>query len=500
MSKRVYTISSIIFLVIVFFFYKSNSNENNNFVYIEAEKYSLYKDTFLVSGKLTASKDTLLSFQSTGEVENIFFENGDRNIKKGTILVSLNTDALEIELREQKAELIYQQNILEDIIAGESKETKETSQAESMTLQNNIKTKEEEALATLGSIINATQNDISTTIDVFFTNPEKNPRLNIKLFADVITTIETGRKQINVYLKDLKDFSNDKNNTQDKIKYINKVLIYIEKIDEYIGLVIMNLDNTLYREEIASLRGVRANIRLNIESITRISGEIKTALYIYNESLNRLNKILVGASKESINAYKARVAVQEARKLQVELKIKENKLRAPFDGRIGNINAQVGQTIKAGDIILRFVSEGKLEVKADISEINIVSVHIGDVVIIRSDIFQKELNGRVKNISFTENYIGNTPVYEATIEVLSQDQFLRPGITVSVEFIKDIYIDSIVVPNSALIMDGKNTSLLVKSPKGYITRNVTTGILLPGGRIQILKGIEEGEVVKINRK
>jgi RND family efflux transporter MFP subunit len=99
-----------------------------------------------VNGRLEAEEDAFISPEMNGQIEGIFVKEGDE-VKKGQLLVSLNTSLIESNIREVKTGLelaeklyekqkgLWEQNIGSELQYLEAKNAKEQAEARLATLE-----------------------------------------------------------------------------------------------------------------------------------------------------------------------------------------------------------------------------------------------------------------------------------------------------------------------------------------------------------------------------
>ena len=124
--------------------------------------------------------------------------------------------------------------------------------------------------------------------------------------------------------------------------------------------------------------------------------EVDIATYLYKQSLLRqdelINQAMVG---------KAKVKDCESELGRSDLNLEYTVVRAPYDGRIGKIDIQIGQLMQEGQVLTFITNEaaGKWIV-ANVKETQLASYTVGkDVTITIDAIPDRTFKGRVESIS-----------------------------------------------------------------------------------------------------
>ncbi|MXV44882.1 HlyD family efflux transporter periplasmic adaptor subunit [Saccharibacter sp. 17.LH.SD] len=113
----------------------------------------------------------------------------------------------------------------------------------------------------------------------------------------------------------------------------------------------------------------------------------------------------VEAAKAQLSVLKARdesarrqVAVDQARVHQAELNLSYTKIRAPFDGMVGERSVQAGNYVPAGAALMALVPMDQLWVESNYREIALRHMHPGQRATIHIDAYNIDLAGVVDSV------------------------------------------------------------------------------------------------------
>jgi multidrug efflux system membrane fusion protein len=133
------------------------------------------------------------------------------------------------------------------------------------------------------------------------------------------------------------------------------------------------------------------------------------------------------------NSYVSEAQLQEAVALletartevtRAELDLEHMIVRAPFDGALQERVVEVGDFVKSGDPIARFVDNRKLIVSADLSEFDARHVRVGDVAAARLATGE-EVRGTIRYVAPVADEATRT--FTVELEVDNEDGRLRAG-------------------------------------------------------------------------
>lgn len=100
------------------------------------------------------------------------------------------------------------------------------------------------------------------------------------------------------------------------------------------------------------------------------------------------------------NEIKAKYDSAVARATQAEINLEHSQIKAPADGVIAKVSAEVGQLANPGSILIGFVSSDSRWVIANFKETDISDINVGKMVDVKVDALGgKKLLGEVESIS-----------------------------------------------------------------------------------------------------
>lgn len=188
----------------------------------------------------------------------------------------------------------------------------------------------------------------------------------------------------------------------------------------------------------------------------------------------------------------ARIDVQAAQDA-----LAQTQLKAPFAGTITEVNAEPGQLLGGFNAVMAIADLAHLELLAEIDEIDVAEVEVGQTVELRFDAFPgKEATGTLTRLFPAASNDRGATVYQAIIELDPTELKLRPGMGATVNIATVERKDVLRVPLRAVKDAGSQKILVVRD--GNQTRNVVvvTG-LSDGNNTEIVSGVDEGTVVVI---
>jgi HlyD family secretion protein len=188
--------------------------------------------------------------------------------------------------------------------------------------------------------------------------------------------------------------------------------------------------------DVASARAGIDQAQANLDALKAParSADVAAAEAEIQRAQAQLELLEAGARDETIAGVEAEVAAAQAALEQAQVALAETELEAPFAGTVASLDAKVGEQVAPGTpvVVLADLSAWQIETD-DLTELNIVRVNEGDVVLITFDaIPDLEMPGEVVRIkAIGENKMGDI-TYTAIIVPDTHDDRLRWNMTASV--------------------------------------------------------------------
>ena len=218
---------------------------------------------------------------------------------------------------------------------------------------------------------------------------------------------------------------------------------------------------------------------------------------VYHASHDRLKlaESALSAAEEQIEA--AEQAVAEAQK-----QLDEATLTAPFGGVVASVDADEGDIISVAMTVVHLIDPTIMELEAEVDEIDMPGVKPGQRAIIDVDALPGVLlEGEVVSISPLSIETAGVVVYEVKIGFdIPEDYGLRAGMSASADIVIDERSNILLVPSRAIKQDSRgNPVVKVMVNEKIEERPVVTGIS-DGFETEIVDGLNEGEVVVVERR
>lgn len=145
------------------------------------------------------------------------------------------------------------------------------------------------------------------------------------------------------------------------------------------------------------------------------------------------------------------VAAAEARLAAAQAALEQAHITAPFNGTITAVYTKPGDQVNTGDPAFRLDDLSRLLVDAQVSEMNINQIQVGQPVLLTFEsVPDQEYHGQVVEVPAVGLTTQNVLSFKVMVAIDDADARVRPGMTSSVAFVVDDLDDALLVPNRAL--------------------------------------------------
>lgn len=239
------------------------------------------------------------------------------------------------------------------------------------------------------------------------------------------------------------------------------------------GKVLVQLNN---REEYARIAELKANIDEAKRQYARI------------EDLRQSS----AASEQLLDEQQARVKGLEAQLDIARAQLSDLQISAPFAGVLGVRSVSKGALVRPADVITTLDDISVIKVDFSIAENHLASLAVGQTISATTTAYPNEsFSGTISHIDTRLDPISRAIKVRANID--NSDKRLRPGMLMTIVVEKRV-LNTLVLPEKTLVPVQDKQFVYVVENDIAIQKEVAIGERRPG-KVQILSGISEGDVV-----
>jgi len=243
------------------------------------------------------------------------------------------------------------------------------------------------------------------------------------------------------------------------------------------GQLVAKLDDSILRDEANQAKAVLENAKAN------------------EERLAKLYERGIAAGKEKEDAHRdfltARAAYDTA-----ALQLSRAQIRSPINGWVVKRFASLGEQVDgtASQPILEIANFDPIEMLANLPTSYLASVHDGLDVEVRTDAFNDQtFAGKIVAVLPAIDEVTSSATVR--IRIPNPDHRLRGGMFATANIIAATHPAALYVPAAAVVVENEEPKVFVVGTDSKITeKHVQTG-WREGDRVEILQGVQKGDLV-----
>ena len=207
------------------------------------------------------------------------------------------------------------------------------------------------------------------------------------------------------------------------------------------------------------------------------------------------------ATKQELDVAQANFDTGKAKFELAKQNLAYTVLKAPKDGLIAQVPAEVHETVSPGKTIVLFESGNVLEINLGLPESLIGGTNKKDSVDVRFDaVAGTTFKAVVTKVGIRVDE--KTATFPVTVELLEQDDRLRSGMVAEVVFYpKSIQLKEgqYIIPSQAILENAEGEKFVwvfQETTQIVQKRQVKTGAIQTQG-VEVLSGLESGEIIAV---
>lgn len=453
----------------------------------------------VISGKTKALESVNLGFDKGGKVAKTNAIVGDA-VVPGQVLVELDMSELNASLLQASANLDAENAKLSEIRRGSREEEVAVSNANLIASKTSLDDAESNLIKNLNEAYSESSDIIRSEIDTMFNNgqsgmPQFKPSTNSSFET---TQIESKRKIIENSLLDWNLLRSSFETSKDLGKFAKDAKDRMNYIRTFLDDVFKSLSNQTVSDATsrATASSARSSYETTLSNFLNAEEKYNNAVTALAKAQADYNLVKNGSSKETIANQEAKVLQMQAQVANVQAQIENAKLVSPIAGVITLMDIKKGEIASVGKTVVSVISNSSFEIEANVSEVNITKIAVGNEVRITFDAFPgKEFTGTVSYIDPAETLVDNVVSYKTKVLFSAGETKIKNGMTANLQILALKKGDVLRIPiyfSEKLL--GKTYAYVLKGGN-EIKTEVILGTTGDDGYAEVVSGLSEGEVV-----
>lgn len=320
-----------------------------------------------------------------------------------------------------------------------------------------------------------------------------------KLASDAVKSVQNF---ILLYQDTIQD-RNAKHDVMDA--HLASLSSYTTKLNAHLASLISTI--RVIQDARTSEGDAQQTINEKTESLAKLTkapdaNTIASAQEKIKEKQEALAKLKGGPDALEVKSQELEVAQRANLVQDAQEKLSDYTFRAPFDGVIAKLAVKKGDSVSANGSIGTYISKQRIA-EISLNEVDIAKVRANQKATLTFDAVPGlSISGSVAQIDTVGTLSQGVVSYIVKIGFDTQDERVRPGMTISAHIIIDAKTQILSVPNSAVKSQGQTHFVEVVDPANIVSaskRTARAGVLLlqPIRRQEVEIGSSNDEATEI---
>lgn len=168
---------------------------------------------------------------------------------------------------------------------------------------------------------------------------------------------------------------------------------------------------------------------------TLLEAQVKEAQANVDATKTQLQYLIrIGTDQEHLKSAQADIDRVQAQLDSAQATLAQATLTAPINGTVASVDISPAETVTPGKIVIVLGDLSHFQIETtDLSERDVPAVRVGQSADVFVQALNKQMTGKVVDVSRISTTLGGDVVYKVTIELTEQPQGLRWGMTADVK-------------------------------------------------------------------
>lgn len=447
------------------------------------------------SGTVVAKQNLDLSFQEPGQVVSVPVKVGD-SVYAGQLLAAQNAGELQAQYLQMQAGVDLQKAKLDQLLAGNSPEDIQTTQAAVNSAMQNVNNAYANALTSQNGAYTAITNAITTVTymqNTYFTSNDQEG-----------FTIIANKKMLEASAADVKNYvtatmSSDQGAIDNALAH---VITDLRASYDSLATIRQQCDLDVYYSRVtladkSSLDTQKTSLNTSLTTVTSAQSGIASYKAALSQTQDALNAKKSPPRPADIAVYQAQVQQAQASLQNVAAQLNKKRIYSPIDGVVTAAGAKVGRIFSSNDVAVSVISKNDFQIESYIPQINISLLKIGQAAKVILDSYgDTAFDAKVALIDPAETIKDGVSTYKVTLEFTdSADPRIKSGMTGNIVITTLQKSNVISVPQGIVEIVADKKMVKVKTGDSFIETAIQTGSVASNGNVEVVSGLKEGDVV-----
>ncbi|MDE2311824.1 MAG: efflux RND transporter periplasmic adaptor subunit [Patescibacteria group bacterium] len=231
-------------------------------------------------------------------------------------------------------------------------------------------------------------------------------------------------------------------------------------------------------------------------ALNQAQNAINTAENNLQQAQIQLNQTQSPPTDADLASSQAQLLNAQAQLQNAQQAYSDNIIKSPWDGTVAQLNyTRAGQQATTGTAIATVITDHQVAT-ISLNEVDVAKIKVGQKATLNFDAIDGlQITGEVAQVDTIGTVSQGVVTYNVKIGMDTQDDRVKPGMSVSASIITNVAADVLTVPNGAVKTSGNTSYVQILGSDGKPQNQTVTTGLADDTNTQILSGLNEGQEV-----
>lgn len=516
----------LLLIVAGFFGYKALKGNEKETRYVLA---AVEKGTIIISvsgsGQISASDQADIKSKVSGDITYLYIQKG-QGVAVNALLAQIDPTDAQKAVRDAQANLQQEKLTLDKMKGMVTDEGTLRGTKEKAT--EDLNKAYEDGFNNVSNIFLDLPNMMAGLQDILFSYSFSTVQQNIDYYADAVKIYDEKVLQYktdayNKYQISRKAYDQNFEDYKSASRFSEKNAIESLISETYetvkdIAEAVKSTNNLIqfYQDKLIAAGGLKPQTLSNTHLSTLNIYTGKTNTYLLNllstKNTIQSDKETIIEADFSIKDQETKVVKAEEALSEAQEKLADYSVYAPFGGIISDVNVKEGDSVSAGTVLAAVITWQKIA-EISLNEVDAAKVKAGQKATLTFDALSDvSISGKVLEMDTAGTVSQGVVSYGVKIVLDTQNESVKPGMSVAVDIITDVKQDVLVISNNAIKSQGNSHYVELAEVSDEMRQQLlanVSGVILPNSPKQqsveiglsndlsteIVSGLKEGDVV-----
>jgi len=457
------------------------------------------------SGQISEQNQVAIKPQASGQLTAVSVKQGDQ-VKTGQTIAIIDERSAALSLSQARAALQTAQASYSALVAGPTGTDLAVDQDPIQSAQQNLNNAKNAYSNVVAQQKTAVANALSSLLNSGLTaQPSQNNSFNATITisgaytgpqGSYVLTVSPLGAGLGYNISGLEQASGTiTNGIAQPLGNNGLFFTFTSTNNNLVGSWTINIPNPQASGYLSASNAYQTALQNQTQALATAQQQVDAAQLSLTQAQDSYNQKVAPPTQAQLDSAQAQIQSAQAQLQAAEIAYDNNILKAPFDGIVAQLNNHKGDQVSGSDTVATIITAQQIA-NVSLNEVDVSKIKLGDKATLSFDALPDlSLTGTVAEVDTLGTTTQGVVTYNVQIGLDTQNDQVKPGMSVSADIITDVATDVLAVPNSAVKNVNGATVVQVLDQNGK-PQNKPVEVGISNDTVTVItSGLNEGDKV-----